>query len=79
MFSDDEAPRYMTAVKGLIGVYVGVIVFAVCLAVVMMLENWKRDREAREKGLMEVVEKEGDEKGFEDRTDFENRGFRYKW
>ncbi|KPI34296.1 putative transporter [Cyphellophora attinorum] len=73
MFLGEEAPRYPTAIKGLLGAYVALIVFAIAYIALVWLENKRRDR----KGLHgEVVEELAE--GFEDKTDVENKHFRYR-
>lgn len=47
------------------------MLFTACMGVWMLTENRKRDRVA-------ISEEVVDEVGFTDRTDLENKGFRYK-
>ncbi|KAK5109880.1 hypothetical protein LTR62_006487 [Meristemomyces frigidus] len=78
IFNTKEAPRYFSALTGLIVSYCGIILLAAMLWVYMVWENRRRDglvtagqqtvRDAEEQAVLE---------GFRDRTDKENLGFRY--
>lgn len=71
LFLPAEAPRYITAIKALCGIYGGGIFFTATIGLIMLLENRRRSR-------LEMTEEYADEQGFTDRTDMENKGFRYK-
>ncbi len=71
LFLPSEKPRYMTAIKTLAGMYAGCILMVSCLYVTMSRENRRRDRNA-------IIEGDGTEEGFADKTDKENKAFRYK-
>jgi hypothetical protein len=71
LFLPDEAPRYLTPIKALAGMFGSCIFFTVCLGVTMFAEN-RRSKE------FVVLEDIADEDGFTDRTDGENMAFRYK-
>ncbi|CAI6340734.1 unnamed protein product [Periconia digitata] len=72
IFFAREAPRYFSALTGLIVCYVGMVVLAAGLAAYMGWENRRRDGKF---GAGEVGEAERD--GFGDKTDWEGRFFRY--
>lgn len=83
MFDPDEAPRYMSAIKALCGMYSSCMFFTACIGGLMWWENRKRDaRLAEMTGGEHVNAGHGDtevnEVGFTDRTDKENPHFRYK-
>lgn len=65
LFDSKEAPRYITAIKALAGLYGASIFFTAALAIIMLRCNRKRAKE----DIPEIV---GDEQGFMDRTDKEN-------
>ncbi len=71
LFFPTQAPRYLTAIKTLAGMYGACILFTTCIGLLMLMENRRRNKIALPE---EVV----DEQGFRDRTDVENKGFRYK-
>ncbi|KAF2102460.1 MFS transporter [Rhizodiscina lignyota] len=71
LFLPQEAPRYITAIKTLCGIYGAAIFFTAIIGVLMVMENRRRS------GL-ELAEEVADEQGFTDRTDLENKGFTYK-
>ena len=71
LFLPSEAPRYLTAIKAIAGLYGGCIFFSALLGLLMWNENRKR------KGL-DVSTHAVDEQGFSDFTDMENKGFKYK-
>lgn len=78
IFDQREAPRYFSALTGLIVCYCGLIVVVGLLWLYMWGENVRRDRvlgdgeetvrDAAEQAVLE---------GFKDRTDKESKGFRY--
>ena len=71
LFFPKEAPRYLTAIKTLAGLYGVYILLTVALGILMWSANKRRDKEGE-------VSANSDEQGFLDQTDWENRGFRYK-
>lgn len=71
LFIPSEAPRYFTAIKALAGIFGSCIFFVACLWVIMFTEN-------RRRGEIVIPDEIGDEDGFTDKTDFENKAFRYK-
>lgn len=74
MFLGSEAPRYHTAIKGLLGAYCALIVFTVAYWMLCLTQNRLRDRKHEEGAtlLQEGLE------GFDDLTDKENHHFRYR-
>ncbi|KAJ0305330.1 hypothetical protein Brms1b_010873 [Colletotrichum noveboracense] len=83
MFDPDEAPRYMSAIKALCGMYSSCMFFTACIGGLMWWENRKRDARLAEMTGGEHVnaghsDTEVNEVGFTDRTDKENPHFRYK-
>ena len=72
LFLAHELPRYPTAIKGLLGTYCAAIVLQSLYTVWCWVENKRRDRE----GLHLATELELME-GYEDKTDKENKHFRY--
>lgn len=74
LFLDRESPRYPTAIKGLLGAYVAMIVFAASYWALCWTSNKSRDRKGERGANLEV---EGLE-GFDDLTDRENHHFRYR-
>lgn len=74
MFLGSEAPRYPTAIKGLLGAYCALIVFTAVYWLLCLTQNKMRNRKGeRGEGLLQ----EGME-GFDDITDNENHHFRYR-
>jgi MFS family permease len=73
MFLTAEAPRYPTAIKGLLGTYCAVIFFQALYTLWCWIENKRRDKLSMH---TEVSEEELFE-GFDDLTDKENKHFRY--
>jgi len=71
LFIPSEAPRYFTAIKALAGIFGSCIFFVACLWVIMFTEN-------RRRGEFVIPDEIGNEDGFTDRTDRENKAFRYK-
>lgn len=71
LFLPSEKPRYLTAIKTLAGMYGGCILMVSCLYITMATDNRRRDRSP-------VFDGEGNEEGFADKTDKENKAFRYK-
>ncbi|KAH9886798.1 MFS general substrate transporter [Xylariomycetidae sp. FL2044] len=74
LFLPAEAPRYPTAIKGLLGTYCAAIIFQALYTVWCWMENRRRDR----LGLHAEIMEEELLEGFEDLTDKENKHFRYK-
>lgn len=74
LFMSREAPRYMTAIKILIGVYAASIFFTALIGLIMLWSNKRRDREDG-RAIPEEIQ---DEVSFHNMTDKENRTFRYK-
>ena len=74
MYRPSEAPRYMTAIRALIGVYAALVSFTACIGLIMWRSNKKRDAEVPPSDASEDA---GEESGFLDLTDHENRAFRY--
>ncbi|KAK3676950.1 hypothetical protein LTR78_003155 [Recurvomyces mirabilis] len=78
IFNTKEAPRYFSALTGLIVCYIATILLAAFLWAYMALENRRRDRLL---GPGEEVIRDAEEKaileGFKDSTDKESKGFRY--
>lgn len=73
MFLDSEAPRYPTAIKGLLGAYAAMVVFTITYWALCWTNNKRRDRRGeRADQVQEGLE------GFDDLTDRENHHFRYR-
>ncbi len=72
LFHPAEAPRYMTALKVLCGMYSAAILFSSLLCLELFTANRRRDR--AQAGASDA---EGDSKGFSAMTDLENDAFRY--
>jgi hypothetical protein len=71
LFKTGEAPWYFTAIKTLCGMIGSCLFCASSLFVILFLENKSR-------AALNLPEDIGDEEGFTDRTDRENKAFRYK-
>ncbi|KAH7035836.1 MFS transporter [Microdochium trichocladiopsis] len=79
MFTPAEAPRYLTAIKALIGIYASSMFFTALIGVCLWLSNRNRDREAAaNRPAAAETSEEALEDGFLDKTDRELRSFRYK-
>jgi len=78
IFFAKEAPRYLSALTGLIACYCGMVVIALLLRQYMWLENKRRDK-LLGSGLRtsEGADAEGIMEGFTDKTDKSNLHFRY--
>ena len=74
LFLATEAPRYFTAIKGLLGTYCALIVFQAIYTPWCYMDNKARDK----KGLHAARVEEELLEGFDDLTDKENKHFRYK-
>lgn len=75
IFFDREAPKYMSAMNGLISCYVVQMGIGIFYYLLMQYRNRSRTKEQGE--MTEEMKKEAILNGFKDFTDFENRGFRY--
>lgn len=77
VFDPSEAPRYPTSTR-ILGGFVGVIwVMTAAMGFVMWRENRRRDAKAQA-GEVAYQKFEGAIDGFTDRTDKENKSFRYR-
>ncbi|KAI0480887.1 MFS general substrate transporter [Xylariaceae sp. FL0804] len=78
-FIESEAPLYTSAYVALLIGYTIKTVMVVVLWVYMWMVNKKRDREAAISGshLTDEQEREAIEKGMQDMTELDNKGFRY--
>ncbi|KAK5452970.1 hypothetical protein LTS15_007119 [Exophiala xenobiotica] len=74
LFLATEAPRYFTAIKGLLGTYCALIFFQVIYTTWCWFDNKARDK----KGLHAQREEEELFEGYDDLTDKQNKHFRYK-
>jgi hypothetical protein len=72
LFIPSEAPRYPTAVKALVVIISTSILATGGIGLLMHFENRRRDAEGS------TAENDGEMEGFTDRTDRENRAFRYR-
>lgn len=72
LFLPREAPRHITALRTLAGVYGACIFFVSLLGLWMLRQNRLRAAHHR------LDDQTVDEEGFSDKTDLENKGFRYK-
>lgn len=83
IFFAREAPRYMSALTGLMVCYVGMIVINLALRQYMWMENRRRDRimgaagGSGEEGGSGEVDEQGVLEGFKDVTDMKGLHFRY--
>ncbi|CAG8333617.1 unnamed protein product [Penicillium salamii] len=73
-FKDSEAPGYHSAYIAMLVGYVVKLLCIIALYAYMYLENKRRDRQAIDG---QEVEAEGVENGMLDKTEIENKGFRY--
>ncbi|KAK5170521.1 uncharacterized protein LTR77_005109 [Saxophila tyrrhenica] len=83
LFLPEEAPRYLSAIKALCGIYGASMVFTAAIGVIMYMKNRKRDRIARQESEdyeapAEVSWTDVGEGAFRDLTDGENKHFRYR-
>jgi hypothetical protein len=74
-FKTDEAPRYFTGITALLAFTCGTMLMFLVFVLYCQWENKKRDRVASIIGG-EAID-EGIEAGFMDKTDIENKHFRY--
>lgn len=78
IFFAREAPRYFSALTGLVVCYAGMIALAVFLRQYMWYENRRRDKRVGMEGItMETRKERAVLEGFRDVTDMENEYFRY--
>lgn len=77
IFFSWEAPKYDSAMTGLIICYSGMIALGFTYLAIMIKRNRMRNKEQGE--YTEEIQKEAVLNGFKDLTDFENRGFRYSY
>ncbi|GFF46871.1 uncharacterized transporter C460.05 [Aspergillus lentulus] len=77
IFFAREAPRYNSALTGLLICYAGMIVLALASYVYMKRENLRRDRMASPKDSHTLREEAAILDGFKDLTDMESEKFRY--
>ncbi|RMY32790.1 hypothetical protein D0866_06366 [Hortaea werneckii] len=77
IFDNREAPRYFSALTGLIVCYCGIIALAGFLWLYMWAENKRRDRKLDGEETIRNAEEQAILEGFKDRTDKESKGFRY--
>ncbi|ETN45930.1 uncharacterized protein HMPREF1541_00112 [Cyphellophora europaea CBS 101466] len=79
MFTPSEAPRYMSAIKALCGIYSASAFFTAAIGIFMWNQNRIRDKAARS-GIVDqgMSVAETGEEGFHDLTDKENKQFRYR-
>ncbi|KAK3626203.1 hypothetical protein LTR56_019991 [Elasticomyces elasticus] len=78
IFDSREAPRYFSALTGMIVCYCATIALAGVLWVYMAWENRRRDKKLVEgEQTVTGAEEQAVLDGFRDRTDKENNGFRY--
>jgi len=71
LFTPSEAPRYPSAIRAIAGMYGSCIVLTTLLGLYMWNENRRRRK-------LHVSPDTGDDQGFSDFTDLENKAFRYK-
>jgi hypothetical protein len=76
-FKTDEAPRYFTGITALLAFTCGTMLMFLVFVLYCQWENKKRDRVASIIGG-EAID-EGIEAGFMDKTDIENKHFRYSY
>lgn len=75
IFYTNEAPKYRSAMIGLITCYSGMMAIGIIYRFILMSRNKKRNEE--QGGYDEEIKKQAIIDGFKDYTDFQNRGFRY--
>lgn len=73
----NEAPKYISGMKGLISSYAGIMFLSILYYVMMYYRN--RTRDGKYGKLTPEDVKEGVINGFKDMTDFENTYFRYSY
>ncbi|CAL5873860.1 uncharacterized protein PFLUO_LOCUS8143 [Penicillium psychrofluorescens] len=77
LFIPSEAPRYKTALKGLVGTYSVAMFLQLLYTGWCYMNNRDRNKQFQQEGSHEQ-QVEGDLEGFEDFTDKENKHFRYR-
>ena len=77
IFFAREAPRYYSALAGLLVCYAGMIVLALVAYVAMKVDNVRRERAALAGTTPEQREEAAVLDGFKDLTDMESKNFRY--
>jgi len=78
IFDERQAPRYFSALTGMIVCYCGIILIAAFLWAHMALENRRRDRNLDpDVQIVRNAEEQAILDGFRDRTDKQNHGFRF--
>ncbi|KAF7592786.1 hypothetical protein BBP40_012468 [Aspergillus hancockii] len=77
IFFAREAPRYYSALTGLLVCYAGMIVLSIVAYVAMKWENKRRDRSMSPEETTEGREEAAVLDGFKDMTDMESKHFRY--
>ncbi|KAI6856363.1 MFS general substrate transporter [Hortaea werneckii] len=77
IFDNREAPRYFSALTGLIVCYCGVIALTGFLWLYMWVENKRRDAMLGGEETVRDAEEQAILEGFKDKTDKESKGFRY--
>ncbi|CUM64733.1 uncharacterized protein PRCAT00002344001 [Priceomyces carsonii] len=75
IFYAREAPKYRSAMIGLMTCYCGMMAIGILYRLILMRRNLNRDKE--QGGYSEEIAQQAVIDGFKDCTDFENRGFRY--
>ncbi|SCU80316.1 LADA_0B06480g1_1 [Lachancea dasiensis] len=77
IFYPNEAPKYVSGMKGLIASYGGMMFLTIIYYLLMLFRNKSRDKKYGP--LTAEDEKKGIINGFRDYTDFENKYFRYSY
>ncbi|THC92913.1 hypothetical protein EYZ11_007609 [Aspergillus tanneri] len=77
IFFDHEAPRYYSALMGLLICYAGMIVLSAIAYVAMKIENIRRDRRMSAEENLDGRNEAAVLDGFKDMTDMESKHFRY--
>ncbi|PVH14739.1 uncharacterized protein CXQ87_005015 [Candidozyma duobushaemuli] len=75
IFYANEAPKYKSAMIGLMTCYSGMIALGIGYWFLLRARNYRRDKEQGEQ--TEEMKQEAILNGFKGLTDFENKGFRY--
>ncbi|KAK2013504.1 MFS general substrate transporter [Colletotrichum eremochloae] len=78
MFSPAEAPRYLTAIRALVGTYASSMFFTALIGGCLWLSNRNRDRAAADDPVGAETAGGAQADGFLDKTDRELRSFRYR-
>lgn len=78
IFFSREAPRYYSALTGLLVCYAGIIVLSIMVYISMRWDNTRREKRANAENLAgEDVASQAILDGFKDMTDMESKHFRY--